>query len=191
MKENLEKMFCRQEGFFWRPVFTLTRNEKKVYALLKGQGIDAYLPLRTHLNIQPIISKGKNYCYKRKLSVPMFPNYLFARLSYENCAELQRNRSVIRVLPVPDGQEDTLLEELKMIQMLEIYSENAAIYVSNGIMKGTCVKLIDGQFAGWEGVAADDADNNGFVYINISSVDANVGIKYPAMWCQAVNATAY
>mgnify|MGYP000398701680 CR=1 FL=1 len=99
----------------WRPVFTLARNEKKIYALLKEKGIDAYLPLRTHVNIQPVISKGKNYCYKRKLAVPMFSNYLFACLSYDSCSELQRNRSVIRVLPVSDIQEDALMNELKML----------------------------------------------------------------------------
>ena len=190
MKENSEKLFLKKEGMLWRPVFTLARNEKKIYALLKEKGIDAYLPLRTHVNIQPVISKGKNYCYKRKLAVPMFSNYLFACLSYDSCSELQRNRSVIRVLPVSDIQEDALMNELKMIQALEIYSENAEIDVSNGIVRGPRVKFIDGQFAGWEGIAVDEADNKGFVYINISSVEANIGLRYPAKWCEAIGETA-
>ena len=52
------------------------------------------------------------------------------------------------------------------------------------------VKFTDGQFAGWEGIAVDEADNKGFVYINISSVEANVGLRYPAMWCEAIGETA-
>lgn len=50
--------------------------------------------------------------------------------------------------------------------------------------------FIDGQFAGWEGIAVDEADNKGFVYINISSVEANIGLRYPAMWCEAIGETA-
>ena len=186
MKDETGHNFRKQDGLLWHPVFTLARNEKKVHELLKGKGIDSYLPVRNHINIQPVFSKGKSYCYKRKLTVPMFSNYLFACLSYDNCAELLKNRSVIRILPVTPLDEDSLIEELKIIHTLENFSQNEKIDVANGIVKGTRVKFIDGQFLGWEGVALDNAKDDGFVYINITSVDASIRLKYPAMWCEAI-----
>ena len=72
MKENSEKLFLKKEGMLWRPVFTLARNEKKIYALLKEKGIDAYLPLRTHVNIQPVISKGKTIVTSANWQFPCF-----------------------------------------------------------------------------------------------------------------------
>ena len=61
------------------------------------------------VNIQPVISKGKNYCYKRVLHVPMFPGYVFVNVTPELVSELRCNRSVIRILDVDDYQEEVLI----------------------------------------------------------------------------------
>ncbi len=186
MNEN-QQIFTRKDGCIWRPVFTLARNEKKLNAALQAKGIAAYLPMRKHINIQPVISKGKNYCYKRELLVPMFSNYIFAQLSPDEYSELVRNRSVIRILPVTESEEERLLEELAMIRSLERFAAEEKVDVSCGIVKGMRVKFTDGGFAGWEGVVANDANDEGFVYINVTAIDANVRLQYPAAWCRPVD----
>lgn len=94
--------FTKEDGMIWQPVFTLPRNEKKLFASLSADGIAAYLPMRRITSVHPVVSKGKSYCYKREFHVPMFPGYLFARISPGLRSELKRNRSVIRILPVTD-----------------------------------------------------------------------------------------
>ena len=171
-------------GGRWAPVFTLARNEKKLCAALQKAGVPVYLPLKRHVNIQPVISKGKNYCYKRVLHVPMFPGYLFANVTPELNTELRYNRSVIRVLEVNETQEEVLIDELKLIQELEKFSEEQEIDVTGGLQRGKRVKFTGGAFAGWEGVILSVDGKDGMISVNITSIDASVLMKYPAAWCE-------
>lgn len=170
------------DGGVWSPVFTLPRNEKKLYAHLRQQGIPAYLPLRKHVNTQSVISKGKSYSYKRVLQVPMFTNYLFVNVTPEVLSDLNWNRSVVRVLKPREQQESVLIEELNIIRELETFSEEEEIDVTFGLKKGKRVVFTEGPFKGWSGVILS-VEPIGMVYINITSVEASVEVKYPAAWC--------
>ena len=179
----MEDGFIRKiDGGVWSPVFTLPRNEKKVYERLKQQGIPAYLPLRKHVNVQSVISKGKSYPYKRVLHVPMFTNYLFVNVTPEVLSDLNWNRSVVRVLKPGEQQESVLIEELNVIRQLETFSEGEEIDVTFGLKKGKRVVFTEGPFKGWSGVILS-VEPTGMVYINITSVEASVEVEYPAAWC--------
>lgn len=181
MKQDikLEKI----DGGIWCPIFTLSKNEKKLSSFLIMEGIPAYLPMRKHINIQLVVSKGKSYCYKRELHVPMFPNYIFANITPEFRTELGKNRSVIRILNMNESQENVLINELKVIHKLEEFSETEEIDVTAGLTSGKKVRFIDGAFKGWEGVVSDVDGKTGMAYINVTSVEASVRLKYPAAWC--------
>ena len=179
-----DHIFEKIPGGFWAPVFTLPRNEKKLCTTLQAEGIPAYLPLRRHVNIQPVISKGKNYCYKRILHVPMFPGYIFVNLTPEIRSTLCYNRSVIRILDVDEYQEEVLIRELNLIKELERFSEEEELDVTNGLQRGERVKFTGGAFAGWEGVVLSVDGKDGMACINITSIDSSVRLKYPAAWCE-------
>ena len=179
--------FEKMDGMIWQPIFTLPKNEKKLFASLTANGIAAYLPMRRHFNVHPVVSKGKSYCYKRELRVPMFPGYLFARIQPETRSELNRNRSVIRILPVSETEENTLLSELRMIRELEKISEDKNFDITNGLVKGIKVRFTEGEFNGWEGIVLDTPKPDGFAYIHVTSVNASIKIRYPAAWCRIVD----
>ena len=174
----------KRPGGRWIPVFTLARNEKKLCTTLQKAGVPVYLPLKRQVNIQPVISKGKNYCYKRVLHVPMFPGYLFVHATPEVKTDLRYNRSVIRILEVSEEQETTLIDELRLIRELEKYAEEHDVDVSGGLQRGQQVKFIDGTFAGWTGVILAVDGKDGMVSVNITSIDTSVLMKYPAAWCE-------
>ena len=180
-----EKQFEKITGGIWSPIFTLARNEKKVFATLRADGVPVYLPLRRHINLQPVISKGKNYCYKRVLHVPMFSNYLFANINFDVRQKLIKDRSVIHILDVNEYQEEKLINELNMIQELELYSEKEEIFVQNEFQVGQKVILTEGIFAGWEGILCS-IEKEDFVFINITTINASVQIKYPKQWCKVI-----
>ena len=171
-------------GGCWTPVFTLARNEKKLCTTLQKAGVRVYLPLKRHVNIQPVISKGKNYCYKRVLHVPMFPGYLFVNVTPELKVDLRCNHSVIRILEVGEVQEELLIDELKMIRELEKYSQEEDIDVVGGLQRGKRIKFTGGAFAGWEGVILSVDGKDGMVSVNITSIDTSVCLKYPIAWCE-------
>ena len=178
-----EVVLEKVEGGIWSPVFTLPRNEKKLFSSLTERGIPAYLPLKRHVNIQPVISKGKSYSYKRILHVPMFANYLFVNVTPEVLSDLNWNRSVVRVFRMTENEEETLIRELNLIRKLEDFSEKEEIDVTNGLQTGNRVIFSEGAFSGWTGIV-QSVEPDGMVFINITSIAASVRIKYPAAWCQ-------
>lgn len=187
LKGNSDISFVKKDGCRWYPVFTLPKNEKKMQGYFQRNGIPSYLPMKKHININPVLSKGRNYTYKRVLHVPMFSNYLFANLDYSTLQNIKYERSVIRVLDVADSFEDKLLEELNIIRKLELFSEENEMGILANLTKGKRVKFIHGMFEGCEGVV-DYLEENDMVHINITSIDSSVAISYPAVWCQPLDA---
>ncbi len=186
MSEESPVDLVKIDGGVWSPIYTLSRNEKKLFATIRGNGIPVYLPLKRHVNVQPVMSKGKSYCYKRESRVAMFPGYLFANVSPSCRSLLSRNRSVVRILPVLEQEEDILLSELRMIRKLEQLSEDQEIGIEPSMARGQRVRFTGGMFAGWEGVVQEECAGSGMVIINISSLQASARIRYPAAWCSLV-----
>ena len=179
-------VFEKHEGLLWQPIYTLCRNEKKVYSLIEQEGLPVYLPMKRITKVHPVISKGHSYCYKREFILPMFPNYLFACIPPDFKSTLTRKREVIRILPVDAATEDTLLHELEVVKRLENVSLSEELDVSQGLTKGTQVVFTDGPFKSEFGIILDDPQENGHVYINVTSVESSVRIQYPAAWCKIV-----
>lgn len=176
--------FERRKGMLWQPIYTLSRNEKKVYAKIVGAGLPAYLPMQKKTTMHPVLSKGHSYCYRRETVLPMFPNYLFACIPPDFRSSLNRDRSVIRLLPVDETAEETLLEELEVVRKLEKISLTEEIDVTNGLTQGISVIFTEGVFRGATGIVLNTPQQNGYVYINVTSVESSVRIQYPAAWCK-------
>ena len=179
-------IFEKHDGMLWQPIYTLCRNEKKVFGLIQQEGWPVYLPMKRITKVHPIISKGRSYCYNREFILPMFPNYLFACIPSDYKSELKRKREVIRMLPIDEATEDNLLHELEVVRKLENVSLSEEIDVSNGLIKGTQVVFTAGPVQGEYGIVLDDPQQNGHVFINVTSVESSVRIQYPAAWCKVV-----
>ena len=179
-------VFEKHKGLLWQPIYTLCRNEKKVYALIEQEGLPVYLPMKRITKVHPVISKGRSYCYNREFILPMFPNYLFACIPPDFKSVLMRKREVIRMLPVDEATEDTLLHELEVIRKLESVSLTEELNVNEGLTKGTQIVFTDGPFKGEFGIILDAPQENGHVYINVTSVESSVRIQYPAAWCKVI-----
>ena len=180
-------IFEKHDGMLWQPIYTLCRNEKKIFGLIQQAGWPVYLPMKRITKVHPVISKGRSYCYNREFILPMFPNYLFACISSDYKSELKRKREVIRMLPIDEATEDNLLHELEVVRKLENVSLTEEIDVSSGLIKGTQVVFTAGPFQGEYGIVLDDPQQSGHVFINVTSVESSVRIQYPAAWCKVAN----
>ena len=179
-------IFEKHDGMLWQPIYTLCRNEKKIFGLIQQAGWPVYLPMKRITKVHPVISKGRSYCYNREFILPMFPNYLFACIPSDDKSELTRKREVIRMLPVDEATEDELLHELEVVRKLENVSLTEEIDVTCGLTKGTQVTFTDGPFQGEFGMILENPQENGHVYINVTSIDFSVKVQYPAAWCKVV-----
>ncbi len=179
-------VFEKHEGMLWQPIYTLSRNEKKVFSMIEQEGWPVYLPLKRITKAHPVISKGRSYCYKREFILPMFPNYLFACLPPDFKSELKRKREVIQMLPVDEASEENLRHELDVVRKLERIALTEEIDVCAGLTRGTRVVFTEGPFQGEFGTILDSPQENGHVFINVTSVEFSVRVQYPATWCKVV-----
>lgn len=127
----------------WFALYTLTRHEKCVARILEQRQIEHFLPL---YHTEHKWKDGSRV----KLELPLFPGYLFVRIS---------RREKVRVLQVPGalavvsglkGEPEPLPEDV--ILALRSSLESYAVEPHPLLTAGQRVKIRCGALAGWEGV---------------------------------------
>jgi transcription antitermination factor NusG len=125
----------------WYVAYTFPHAEKKVQANLEKIGIHAYLPLHQVI---------RNWSDRRKkLLVPLFPNYIFVHTSSRQRHESFMVKEIIRYVSF-DGRPATV--RAAVINSLQnILKEKPEINIEEFVRAGSHVKIIKGPFLGTEG----------------------------------------
>ncbi|TGE21489.1 UpxY family transcription antiterminator [Hymenobacter aquaticus] len=74
----------------WYAVYTYPKAEKQAYSKLQAMGAESFLPLQT---VERQWSDRK-----RKIEVPLFPNYIFVKTTSERRFELLEIRELVRFI---------------------------------------------------------------------------------------------
>lgn len=130
----------------WFALYTKPRSEFKAAEQLNAVNIHYYLP---------VVTKLKQWSdRKKKIDEPLIKSYIFIYASEAERLRSLEQFSIVRCLyergrpaPIPDWQ----IENLK--KMLE---EKADVFVSDGLIKGAKIKIIDGPFKDVTGILVED-----------------------------------
>lgn len=126
----------------WNVLYTYPKHEKKVVRNLQDKGIEAYVPL--HKVARRWSDRVK------KVEVPLFPGYVFTRISFKNRHQLFNTNGIIKML-FSDNQPAYVSN--KVITDIRRIIENGVV-INNEcslLQEGNEVRIIDGPFAGLEG----------------------------------------
>jgi transcription antitermination factor NusG len=126
----------------WFALYTRSRHEQLVKRLLDGKGIENFLPL--HERTSQWTDR------KKKLSLPLFPGYLFVRIASSNRLGVLKTPGAVYIvgngidlLPIPE-------EQIASIQSLV---DRGLKYDPYPYIKiGSRVRIKDGPLSGVEGV---------------------------------------
>ena len=126
----------------WYAVYTKGNHEKRVYEFLKDQNIESYLPLERKL---------RNWSDRKKwVEIPLFPSYLFVKVSYKEYYNILKHHSVLyyvsfdgKAIPIPEEQLKTIIKILACNYNYELNTEN--------FKKGESVQISFGPFSGHKG----------------------------------------
>ena len=153
----------------WYALYTLPQNEKSVSAHLALREIESYLP--TYGSVR----KWKNR-QQVKLVLPLFPSYVFARISRRECGRVLSTPGVVRLvgnsrepIPVSDATIGFLRSDLCMGRM-EPYRE---------LVLGERVRIKDGAMRGVEGMLVRKNDKLRFV-LNVEMIQRQVAVEIDA-----------
>lgn len=126
----------------WFAAYTAARHEKPVAAELEARSIEHYLPLYHSLR------RWKDR--RVELHLPLFPGYVFVRLSFSERLRVLEIRSVVRLVgfgglphPLPD-------DEIELMRLGLAHGRGAEPHPFLSV--GRRVRITAGPFAGLEGI---------------------------------------
>ena len=125
----------------WYVAYTFPHAEKKVQSNLEKIGIGAYLPLHQ------VIRNWSDR--KKKLLVPLFPNYIFVHTSSKQRHETFMVKEIIRYVSF-DGRPATIRDAV-INSLQNVLREKTEINIEQFVKAGSHVRIIKGPFSGTEG----------------------------------------
>ena len=124
----------------WYVIYTHPQQERKIYANLLHQNLTAYLPM------QIVVRRWSDRM--KQLTTPLFPNYLFVRITDRERASVLKLAGVARFISFEGRAALIADEEIEIIRRME----GANAEPEPGLITGDRVQIMQGPFAGLEGV---------------------------------------
>ena len=144
----------------WFVFYTYPKAEKSVLEHFSHLGFTVYLPLVEHIR--------QWHDRKKKLKVPLFPNYIFVLVERCNIYKVLSHPRVVRVVSfngIPAKLDDGDIEKIK-----KIVSNCSDLNVDSRLEKGSRVEILEGPLKGLIGILKTDFNNNKHICINIPSI---------------------
>jgi transcription antitermination factor NusG len=131
-------------GRNWYAVFTVPRNEKSIVKHLDQREIESFLP--TYETVR--VWKNRQ---RTKVILPLFPTYLFVRISCRERAKVLQSPGVLHIvgngrasIPLPDPEIEFLRSGFRG-QKIEPYRElviGERVRIKSGVMQGVQGTLV-------------------------------------------------
>ncbi|MFA0961383.1 UpxY family transcription antiterminator [Roseivirga sp. BDSF3-8] len=126
----------------WYAVYTYPRIEKKIFSRLSNSGVEAFLPLTT------VIRQWSDR--KKKLTVPLFPNYIFVRIDPKEKYRVLQVEGVVKFVSIQGNPCRMPEAEIETIKKLA--SSGSDITTNEELVEGMPIRIVDGPLTGVEGV---------------------------------------
>jgi len=160
----------------WYAVFTYPRIERSIYKDLGSRGIEAFLPL------QKVIRQWSDR--KKKIYVPLFPNYLFVSTSPNKFQSILNVRGVVKFVSIdkePSVVPPKEIEKIKRLLSSEpkianvVFDQGASVKVTGGPLKDLNGTVI--SFQGRYRLAVEIAILNRIVLVDLSPSDIETTVN--------------
>jgi transcription termination/antitermination protein NusG len=156
----------------WYVVHTRSRHEYKVNSSLVQKNLMTFLP-----EIE-LWSKRKDR--KKKIFTPLFPGYIFAEvptLDNETKLAILKTAGVVRILGKKENSEPVPVPDNKIDAIRRLVNTKAEIFIMQFPREGEPARIIDGPFAGIEGIVVSSNVEKELFVISIDLLQRSVAIK--------------
>jgi transcription antitermination factor NusG len=123
----------------WYTAYTFPNLEMKVYGELLKQNVEAYLP------VQKVVRQWSDR--KKKLTVPLFPSYIFINTDQKRRYELLDIKGILRFVSFGGKPAIISNDDIVSIQRLE----NEDFEIEPNLVEGDNVIIRHGPFTGLKG----------------------------------------
>jgi transcription antitermination factor NusG len=136
-----EGLVSGESGLRWYALYVRSRHEKSVHAQLDAKSEDAFLPL---------------YCGKhkwadrwKKVSLPLFPGYVFCRFDANRRSSVLATSGVIDVVRI--GSQPAAIDACEVEAIRRVVKSSLPTEPHAGLIKGAPVMMSDGPLKGMSG----------------------------------------
>ena len=156
----------------WYAIHVRSRHEFQIFDRLKLRGIEAFLPT---------VEKLRKWKDRKKLvTFPLFPGYLFVRITKDaqSMLEVHKIKGVVNMIctlpgeptPIPDEQVTALKTLVENGEELDPYPY---------LTEGQNVRIIKGPMAGIEGILVEKLDKH-FLVLSVDVLQQGVALTINA-----------
>src|SRR5512145_724330 len=155
----------------WYAVHTKSRHEYKAHNGLLQKRLTSFLPE------MEVWSKRKDR--KKKISVPLFPGYLFVEGTLDNETKLAilKTFGVVRILGKKENAEPLPVPDEKIQAIQRLMDKKVEMFTLQYPKAGEAAKIIDGPFSGIEGTVVKAEPHTELFVISIELLQRSVAIK--------------
>ncbi len=146
----------------WYVIHVKPRTEKKVVAYLDRYRCFRHLPLRV------VVRKVQRRKVRREL--PVFPGYVFARMSFDDRSMMFRSNLLVRTIEIPNPRET--IHQLRMLRKGLRTGEQLKV-LAHTFHKGDKVRMKYGPMRGTEGYVKRDGER-ALLYLNVDILGSTV-----------------
>ena len=155
----------------WYALQTHAGTELCVSAQLRNEGILVFLPM------QPVRGKrGKAPTAKQR---PLFPGYLFCRMSLQSGPRLYKISGVMRI--VGTGKQATPIDDTEIDWIRRLIASPYPLEPMMSAKTGDIVRVTAGPFAGMSGSLLGAGEKKKFA-VSLSLLNRSVAVTLPAGW---------
>ena len=126
----------------WKVVYTKPRSEKKIAERLEQRGFEVYCPLQTTLR--------QWSDRKKKVSVPVFPSYLFLLVNIDESEAVLQDPAVLNYVYWLGKPAIVREKEISDIKDFLSDNEDSSLEIFN-YKRGEDVEVVNGPFKGQHG----------------------------------------
>ncbi len=157
----------------WYALYTRARHEKRVDALLRERGFEAYLPLVPRLR--------QWHDRKKVVEFPMFPSYVFLRSARSDLTGGLATPGVASVVrfdgrpvPIPSEEMANVRRFVKALAESGTDAQLATPFVSTG----QAVRVISGPFSEVEGIVVERrGQNRALIQVGIEAIRQGLKVE--------------
>lgn len=140
----------------WHVIYTMPKAEKSIDLELRRKDIETFLPLKS------VVRQWSDR--KKVLSVPLFPNYLFIKITRSEYHTVLRCKGVVKYISIDDDPVCVSEQEVSLIkQMASLNPE----FSEKKMNTGDPVIVTTGGLKGLQGVVVKNRANKMAVHIEI------------------------
>jgi transcription antitermination factor NusG len=152
----------------WFAIETWPRYEKKIANQLATKAVEVFFPLQRQL---------RQWSDRRRtVDVPLFPNYVFVRISEDLASRLPVLRTDGVRKFVGTGYIGTPIPEAEINSIRALLQEGAPLHAHPYLRAGQRVRIRGGSLDGIEGVLSADGDGVSVV-VSIELIQRSLAVK--------------